>query len=133
VNEGRNYYHINWTAFDKSGGEKVVPLYVSDADGERVVLVFDSFKRAKRYMHTFLAKNGLVRRRMLARSTAVITVRGPVLGSPDPAHIFSVGGKTSAEILARTSRKSSVNYALLNPSSLKPSPIQSPRVPLAEL
>lgn len=133
MEEGRNYYHINWTAFDKGGGEKEVPLSVSDADGERVVLVFDSFKRAKRYMHAFLVKNGLVRRRELSRNTAVIAIPGRILGSPDPAHIFSVGGKTSAEMLVQTSRKSSVNYALLNPSSLKPSLGQSTRFPLAEL
>ena len=133
MNEGRNYYHINWTAFDKSGGETEVPLSVSDADGERVVLVFDSFKRAKRYMHAFLVKNGLVRRRELSRNTAVIAIRGPVLGSLEPAHLFSVGGKTGAEMLARTSRKSSVNYALLNPRSRKPLLGQNTRVPLAEL
>ncbi len=133
MNEGRDYYYINWTAFDEDGGKKEVPLSVSGDDGERVVLVFDSFDRAKRYMHTFLAKNGLVKRGELVPRIAVITIMGPALGSSDPGHSFKVEGGVSADVLARASRKSSVKYALLNPGSLTPALLKRSRVPLAEL
>ena len=133
MGEERTYYHINWTAIDEGGNEKDVPLSVSGDDDERVVLLFDSFDRARRYMHTFLIKNGLVKRRELAPNIAVITITEPVLGSPDPGHIFSVGDKASADVLARASRKSSVSYALLNPGPLSPELIKHSRIPLAEL
>jgi len=133
VDEERDYYHITWTAIDENGNKKEVPLSVSGDDDERVVLLFDSFDRAKRYMHTFLVKNGLVKRRELAPNIAVVTITGPVLGSPDPGHIFSVGEKASADVFARTSRKSGVNYALLNPGPLSPALVKRSRIPLAEL
>ncbi len=133
MDEERNYYHINWTAIDEEGNEKEVPLAVTADDDERVVLVFDSFDRAKRYMHTFLVKNGLVERRQLAPNIAVVTIMGPALGSADPGHIFSVGEAASADVLARTSRKTGVKYGILNPKSLTPSLVKNTRVPLAEL
>jgi hypothetical protein len=134
VNTERDYYHISWTEVDESGNEKSAPLAVTaDDDEERVVLVFDSFDRAKRYMHTFLVKKGIVDRRQLAQNTAVVTVLNPVLGSTEPGHIFSVGEKNSADVLARASRKSSVNYALLNPGPLDPALVKRSRVPLEEL
>lgn len=133
MSEERSYYHIMWTAIDEGGNEKEVPFAVAGENDERVVLLFDSFDRAKRYMHTFLVKNGLVKRRALAPNLAVITITGPVLGSSDPGHIFSVGEKTSADVLARVGRRSGVGYALLNPGSLSPELIKRSRIPLAEL
>ncbi len=129
----RSYYHINWSAFDEEGNEKYVPLAVSADDGERAVLLFDSFERAKRYMHTFLIKNKVVGRQELDPNIAVITVRQPVLGSSDPGHMFSVGEKTSADVIGRAARKSRVKYALLNPGPLESSLATRSRIPLAEL
>ena len=134
MEDQRSYYHIAWTAFGEDGSEKEVPLAITAGDDERVVLLFDSFDRAKRYMHTFLAKQGIAKRRDLEPNMAVITVMGgPVLGSPDPAHMFSVGEKTSADALAHAGRKAGVSYALLNPGELAPSVTKRLRVPLAEL
>jgi hypothetical protein len=56
VEDERSYYHIAWTAFSEDENEKEVPLSINAGDDERVVVLFDSFDRAKRYMHTFLAK-----------------------------------------------------------------------------
>lgn len=134
MEDERSYYHIAWTAFSEDGSEKEVPLSITGGDDERVVLLFDSFDRAKRYMHTFLAKEGIAKRRDLEPNMAVITVMGaPVLGSPDPVHVFSVGEKTSADVLTRAGRKAGVSYALLNPGPLTPSVVKRSRVPLAEL
>jgi hypothetical protein len=129
----RSYYHITWTAIDEEGNEKEVPLGVAGGDGECVVLLFDSFERAKRYIHAFLAKNSVVSKRELPPHIAVVTVMGSVLGSPYPGHIFSVGQKTSADVLARVGRKTGVSYALLNPGALEPSLVNRSRVPIAEL
>jgi hypothetical protein len=57
MEDERSYYHIAWTAFGEDGSEKEVPLAITAGDDERVVLLFASFARAKRYMHTFLAKS----------------------------------------------------------------------------
>jgi hypothetical protein len=134
VEDERSYYHIAWTAFGEDGNEKEVPLSITTGDDERVVLLFDSFERAKRYMHTFLAKEGIAKRRDLEPNMALITVMGgPVLGSPDPAHVFSVGEKTPADALARAGRKAGASYALLNPGPLTPSVVRRSRVPLTEL
>ncbi len=134
MEDERSYYHIRWTAFSEDGNEKEVPLSINAGDDERVVLLFDSFERAKRYMHTFLAKEGIAKRRELEPNMAVIPVMGgPVLGSPDPAHVFSVGEKTPADALARAGRKAGVSYALLNPGELTPSVVKRSRVPSAEL
>ena len=118
MEDERSYYHIAWTAFSEDGNEKEVPLSINAGDEERVVLLFDSFDRAKRYMHTFLAKEGIANWRDLEPNMSVIPVMGgPVLGSPDPAHVFSVGEKTPVDALARTGRKAGVSYALLNPGN----------------
>ncbi len=76
MEDERSYYHIAWTAFGEDGSEKEVPLSITAGDDERVVLLFDSFDRAKRYMHTFLAKQGIAKRRDLESNMAVITVMG---------------------------------------------------------
>jgi hypothetical protein len=76
VEDERSYYHIVWTSFGEDGSEKKLPLSINAGDDERVVLLFDSFDRAKRYMLTFLAKEGIAKRRDLEPNMTVITVMG---------------------------------------------------------
>jgi uncharacterized protein YxeA len=76
VEDERSYYHIAWTPFSENGNEKEVALSINAGDEERVVLLFDSFDRAKRYMHTFLAKEGIANWRDLEPNMAVIPVMG---------------------------------------------------------
>jgi len=76
MEDERSYYHIAWTAFSEDGNETEVPLSITAGDDELVVLLFDSFDRAKRYMHTFLAKQGIAKRRDLEPDMTSITVMG---------------------------------------------------------
>jgi hypothetical protein len=137
MSEQRMYYHILWTAIARGGSSKEVPLVIGAGDGERVVLLFDTFDRAKEFMHEFLVAKGIVDKQTLQPDMAVITVAHPILGSRYPGHIFSPSPEPiSADAHARAGRKSGVNYALVNPArvgSLTARHITRARVPMAEL
>ncbi len=137
MSEERMYYHILWTAIARGGSSKEVPLVIGTGDGERVVLLFDTFNRAMEFMHDFLVAKGIVDKQTLQADMAVITVSRPVLGSRDTGHIFSPSPEPmSADAHARAGRKLGVNYALVNPAragSLTAVHIRRARVPIAEL
>ncbi len=103
MEDERSYYHIRWTAFSEDGNEKEVPLSINAGDDERVVLLFDSFERAKRYMHTFLAKEGIAKRRELEPNMAVIPV---------------MGGQSWARLILRMCSR----WARRRPRTLSPAP-----------
>jgi hypothetical protein len=137
MSEERMYYHIVWRVIARGGSSKEVPLVIGTGDGERVVLLFDTYDRAKTFMHGFLVAKGIVDKQTLQPDMAVITVSRPVLGSRDPGHIFSPSPEpTPADAHARAGRKVGVNYALVNPAradSLTAGHITRARVPIAEL